>query len=77
MTKIPSQQLRQLADTVTVAIDRARMGQVVAGFTVLADGLEYAAAAAAAGEPWGAELADRYEHSLNRYTRIYGRKILG
>lgn len=45
-----------------------RSGQATAGYRCLLEGLRRALAAAAAGEPWAADLAERYLLALDGYA---------
>ena len=52
-------------------------GRVAAGFLLLARGLRRARSAHAAGEPWGEELARRYQATMDEYAVRHEMKSSG
>jgi hypothetical protein len=71
---VPAFELTQLQDVESSAEAMATAGQVARGFLLLSRGLKHARALSEAQEPWGKELAQRYQEAMDLYSERHAMK---
>jgi hypothetical protein len=73
ITTVPATELTGLRLAELEADGMALRGHIARGFMLLARGLQRARTASTA-EPWGKELAQRYQDALDRYSERHSMK---
>jgi hypothetical protein len=76
ITPVPAFELTQLQLAESHAEAMAAVGQVARGFLLLSRGLKRARAAWEAHEPWGRELAKRYQEAMDLYSERHTMKTV-
>ena len=74
MSTVPAFELTQLQVAESSAEAMATAGQVARGFLLLSRGLKHARALTEAQEPWGKELAKRYQEAMDLYSERHAMK---